>query len=58
MGTIVAIMMFYFFKYKLKSLPIIVGIIMFGIIAVFTIPSLREKMFKDDNVSTRTISAR
>lgn len=51
MGTIVAIMMFYFFKYKLKSLPIIVGIIMFGIIAVFTIPSLREKMFNTDNVS-------
>jgi len=46
MGTIVAISTFFFFKYKLKSLPIIFGIFILSVIAVFTIPSLKEKMFK------------
>lgn len=47
MGTTMALMTFFFFKYKLKSLPVILGIAFTVIIAVFTIPSLREKMFKD-----------
>ena len=51
MGSLVAIMAFYFIKYRLKSLPIIVGIVILGVIAVFTIPSLRAKMFHDDNVT-------
>lgn len=53
MGSLVAIMAFYFIKYRLKSLPIIFGILILGVIAVFTIPSLRDKMFKDNtkNVS-------
>lgn len=51
MGSLVAIMAFYFIKYKLKSLPIIAGIIILGVVAVFTIPSLRNKMFKEDNVT-------
>lgn len=46
MGTIIAISTFFFFKYKFKSLPIIFGIFILSVIAVFTIPSLREKMFK------------
>ena len=46
MGTIAAIMMFYFFKYKMKSLPIVAGIFILGVAAVFTIPSLKNKMFK------------
>lgn len=45
MGTIIAVSTFFFFKYKLKSLPIIFGIFILSIIAIFTIPSLREKMF-------------
>jgi len=48
MGSFVAIMAFYFIKYKLKSLPIIFGIIVLGVVAVFTIPSLRDKMFKKE----------
>lgn len=48
MGSLVAIMAFYFIKYRVKSLPIIFGIIVLGVVAVFTIPSLREKMFKKD----------
>ncbi|MCM1138982.1 MAG: O-antigen ligase family protein [Muribaculum sp.] len=51
MGSLVAIMAFYFIKYKLKSLPIIVGILILGVVAVFTIPSLKAKMFHDDNVT-------
>lgn len=57
MGTTMALMMFFFFKYRLKSVPVIVGIIILFIIVVFAIPSVHEKMFyneeqKMDNVST------
>lgn len=51
MGTIFSISVFFFFKYKIKSLPILFAIILLSVIAVFTIPSLRGKMFNDDNVS-------
>ena len=52
MGTTLALMTFFFFKYKLKSLPVIAGIMLVVVVAVFTIPSLKEKMFKDSkNVS-------
>lgn len=51
MGSLVAIMTFYFIKYRTKSLPIIAGIFVLGIVAVFTLPSLKNKMFYDDNVT-------
>lgn len=51
MGSLVAIMGFYFIKYKVRSLPIIGGILVAGVIAVFTIPSLHEKMFKDSSTN-------
>lgn len=52
MGTTMALMTFFFFKYRLKSLPVILGIAFMVIIAIFTIPSLREKMFTNsDSVS-------
>lgn len=52
MGTTLALMTFFFFKYKLKSLPVIFSVFVLFIVAVFTIPSLKEKMFKDsENVS-------
>lgn len=52
MGTTLALMTFFFFKYKLRSLPVIAGIVIVAIVAVFTIPSLKEKMFKDsENIS-------
>lgn len=60
MGSLVAIMAFYFIKYRVKSLPIIVGILIAGVIAVFTIPSLRQKMFmaqEQDNVSIEQFQA-
>lgn len=47
MGSLVAIMTFYFIKYRIRSLPIIIGILIAGIMAVFFIPSLHNKMFTD-----------
>lgn len=46
MGTIVALAAFFFIKYSIRSVPIILVIFIAGIIAVFAIPSLHEKMFK------------
>ena len=52
MGTTLALMTFFFFKYRLKSLPVIAGIMLVAVVSVFTIPSLKENMFKDsENVS-------
>lgn len=51
MGTVVALMCFAFFKYKLRSLPVIAAIIALGIASVFLLPSVKEKMFKDQDVS-------
>ena len=48
MGSIVALAAFFFIKYSVRSLPIILAIFIAGVIAVFTIPSLHEKMFKAD----------
>lgn len=49
MGTTLALMTFFFFKYKLKSLPVIFSVFILFIVAVFAIPSIREKMFFDDS---------
>lgn len=49
MGTTLALMSFFFFKYKLKSLPVIFSVFILFIVAVFAIPSVREKMFYDDS---------
>lgn len=57
MGSLVAIMAFSFIKYKLKSLPIILGIIILGVVAVFSIPSIREKMFYDSDVTIEDFQA-
>ena len=49
MGSIVALSAFYFIRYRIRSLPIIAGFLVAGVIAVFTIPSLHQKMFKKDS---------
>ena len=51
MGSLVAIMAFSLIKFKVKALPIIAGVFVLGIVAVFTIPALKEKMFYDDSVT-------
>ena len=47
MGSLVAISAFFFIKYRIRSLPIIFIIFFIGVVAVFTIPSLHNKMFKE-----------
>lgn len=51
MGSLIALMAFFFIKLRVKALPIIAGIFVLGIVAVFTIPALKEKMFYDDSVT-------
>ena len=48
-GTTLALMTFMFFRYKLKSLPVIIGVFVLFLIAVFYIPAVRDKMFFDDS---------
>ena len=49
MGAALALMVFMFFRYKLRSLPIIASILILFIVAIFNIPSVKEKMFKGEN---------
>ena len=51
MGTTLAIMAFLFFRYRLKSLPVLFGAVILFVVAVFFIPSVRSKMFYDDSTS-------
>lgn len=43
--------------YKIKALPWVAGILMVGIIIIFTVPAFRDKMFVNDDVSIETFSA-
>lgn len=45
MGSLVALGAFFFIRYRLRSMPVLLGILVVGVMAVFTIPSLRDKMF-------------
>lgn len=47
-GTTLAFMAFMVFRYKLKAMPAIVGVLILLLAAVFYIPALREKMFFDE----------
>ena len=49
MGTALAFMVFMFFRYKAKSLPFIFGTIILFIVAIFTIPALKDKMFDGED---------
>lgn len=50
-GTALAAMVFFFFKYRIKSLPVIFAVLVIFIMSIFFIPSIREKMFYDSNVT-------
>lgn len=52
MGSIVALSAFLIIKLKARSIPFILGIFIAGIIAVFAIPSLHNKMFKKETKVT------
>lgn len=51
MGSVAAVGAFYFIRYRLKSIPLLVGIFLLGVCSVFFIPSVRDKMFYDSNVT-------
>ena len=51
LGNFVALSVFSIFRYKLKALPVLALIAAMGVGAVFFIPSVREKMFKSDDVT-------
>lgn len=51
MGTTLALMVFFFFRYKLKSLPVIVGMLGLFVSAIFFIPSVKDKMFKKEGTN-------
>lgn len=48
MGSGIAIMAFAIIRWRMKSIPVIAAILIVGVIAIFTIPSLKHKMFKRD----------
>lgn len=45
MGTTLALMTFFFFRYKMKSLPVIGTVLILFVLSIFFIPSIKEKMF-------------
>ena len=51
MGTVVGLMAFFLFRFRVKALPVIALIAMLGIACVFYVPAVKEKMFKDDSVT-------
>lgn len=51
MGTLVGLMTFSLFRYRLRALPVIALIGVLGIGVVFYIPAVKEKMFKDDSIT-------
>ncbi len=55
-GIFLASSFFLLTIYKWKAAPWIAGLCILAVSAVFTIPTLREKMFKDENVSISTFS--
>lgn len=52
LGTFVAISAFYFIIYRIRAFPLIFSFFIAGILAVFLIPSLHNKMFKADRTVT------
>lgn len=51
MGSLVALAMFSLLRYRLRSIPYIAIIGIIGVICVFKIPSLKEKMFFDKDIT-------
>lgn len=51
MGSLVALMVFALYRYRLKALPIIVLLFILGVSSVFYIPALRNKMFRDADIT-------
>lgn len=58
MGTALALMTFFLFRYKIKSVPIIFVIVIAFIASIFFIPSVKEKMFnKSDKMDIESLQS-
>lgn len=55
-GIFLASSLLLFTIYRGKAVPWIAGLCIVGVVVVFTVPSFKEKMFKDENVSVSTLS--
>ncbi len=51
-GTTLALMVFMFFRYRLKSVPVIIGVSLLFLVSIFYIPAVRDKMFFDDSAAS------
>jgi len=48
MGTTLALATFFFFRYKIRSIPFIAFVALLFLVVVFTVPSVKKKMFVKD----------
>lgn len=57
-GSALALMVFFLFKYKIKAIPVVVAGVVLFIALLFAIPSVREKMFysPEDNTADMVYS--
>lgn len=51
LGSAVALMSFAIIRWKLKSIPFILIVLILGVASVFLIPSIKQKMFFDKNIT-------
>ena len=57
MGTTLAIMVFFFFRYKLRALPFIFLALVFFVSFIFFIPSVKEKMFNKEGFTVEDLQS-
>lgn len=57
MGTTLAIMVFFFFRYKLKALPLMFIAFVLFVSSIFFIPSIKEKMFNKEEVTVEDLQS-
>lgn len=57
MGTTLAIMVFFFFRYKLRALPFIFLALVFFVSSIFFIPSVKEKMFNKEGFTVEDLQS-
>lgn len=60
MGSGIAIIAFAIIRWRVKSLPVIAAVLIGGVIAILSIPSLKAKMFREnarDNVTIETFQS-
>lgn len=53
-GTAIGLSMFFFLKYKIKALPFIIGIGFLGLVVLFQLPHVKQKMFWNPDQVTMT----